>query len=191
MLNFLSRQLAIALQYSKGEHWRHYKFVLFEQSSAREMECHLRNWMYKLIDSDLQLFKTEMLVFLVLVFWCHLSWLFVYWLDWLWLRLLFFCLFFLCCISSFSFDLVTRLFGRFLLLVRFCDRKCRHPSCLPFLLDFRNDGFPLGINLIHFLFAFQPFCDLIDRSIDHVDERLQWVFVEWMDFREVGEQEVD
>lgn len=59
------------------------------------------------------------------------------------------------------------------------------------LLYLRDDRVPFLVNLEHPLLVAHSFSDLVDCSVDHVDERLQRVLVERVDLRQVRKQEVN
>ena len=52
-------------------------------------------------------------------------------------------------------------------------------------LDFRNDGLALGIDLIHFFLGFHALSDIVDSSIDDIDEAFKRVLVEGVDFGQI------
>ena len=51
--------------------------------------------------------------------------------------------------------------------------------------DFRNDGLALCIDLIHFFLGFHALGDIVDGSIDDIDEAFKGVLVEGVDLGQI------
>lgn len=58
-------------------------------------------------------------------------------------------------------------------------------------LHFRNDGVSVFVDIVHFFLVLESFGDLVDGSVNDVDEWLKWIFIERVDLWQVWKQEID
>jgi hypothetical protein len=56
---------------------------------------------------------------------------------------------------------------------------------------FWDDSFSLSVNFIHLLFNLHSFSDLINGTVNHINETFKRVLVEGVNFRKIGEEEIN
>lgn len=156
------------------------------------------NWVDQLIDSALEwswwqwflkLITSSVFSLLLLFFFGLLLWLFLLrlFLSSFRLSLTFLNFTFLCWFSLFRLLLWWFLIDFLFLVIQ------NLGFLLLFLsfLHFRNDGVSIFVDFVHFLFVLKSFGDLVDGSVNDVDEWLKWIFIERVDLWQVWKQEID
>jgi hypothetical protein len=146
------------------------------------MEGNVRNGINNLIDTDLEGFRRQLLLYFVIFF------------NLLFLPILSSLLLFdsLLLLLNFlrSFFTLFRGFTLFFLFLN-CFFWSLLFNCLSNLLslssffDLRNYCFALCVTFVHSLSAFKTFSNLINSTINHINKRLQGIFIERVNFREI------
>lgn len=157
MFDLFGMQYSTSLQYSESKHRRHDNLMFFEKTSASVVESHMRNRINQLFDTYFQFLRTQVLLNFLLSLFLLLFFL-----------CLWFFLFLLCLDSTFFLSFYLCVFFGFLTN-----------------LNLRNDSFALRIKTIHILFSIHAFSDFIYSSIDHINERLQRIFIKRVNFRQI------
>lgn len=158
--------------------------MFFEQSSTSEVESSVWNRINQLIYSALKwswgewLFEVICAIIILLLFFGSSLTL----LGWLWFCTLWLCLTLSWWLVVFTLSNWLGLFSRgfFLNLFRLTFSHLGFLFVFLSLLNFRNNSITILVNFIHLFFVTHTFCDFINSSVNNINERFQWIFVEWV-----------